>query len=455
MKHLSVLSISLFIGCTRSRDADDASLFVSVEAALIEGIPTVSQVRWTLTDPAVSWVEFSYDELDSQTPAGPSAASGEALLLGPSQLTEVRYQVVAERDGTLYYSDERTITTGLVSADMPILSTELAEPGRTDGFYLFPIVTDEDSSGNSPALAILDNEGRYIWGVSFAENPIISSARLSVDRQRILLIADDFFRSLELDGSEEGDWLQRTGCHHDFTELPDGTLATLCYESIELDGAELLGDSIVELPAGGGGEVLIWSLSDHLDELGISLDEFSGKGDGLEVSHANSIAYLPEEDSYIINLAALLLTLQIDRVTGDIEWAIDGSTKLSSGSSLSFTPADPYTLSHKAVAIDGGVLLFVNLTESSDCSRAVEVSIDVGAGTAAEVAEYGVESCHSVFGLGSAEHLSSGNLLINWSTTGLLEELDPATGQPLLQVGSELGFGFGYGQHLDSLYASP
>lgn len=79
------------------------------------------------------------------------------------------------------------------------------------------------------------------------------------------------------------------------------------------------------------------------------------------------------------------------------------------------------------------------------------MELDPEAGTVTEVWSYAAPDCLSVPFLGSAERLPTGNTLISWSAAGRIDEVT-ADGELAWQVGLPLGVGFGFAEHIDSLY---
>ena len=84
-------------------------------------------------------------------------------------------------------------------------------------------------------------------------------------------------------------------------------------------------------------------------------------------------------------------------------------------------------------------------------SRAVEYTIDLETGLAELVWEHVSDPPLYVYSLGDLARLPSGNTLVVWSTSGLMEEVTPA-GEVVLQVGLPLGVGFGYTRWMETLY---
>jgi hypothetical protein len=64
---------------------------------------------------------------------------------------------------------------------------------------------------------------------------------------------------------------------------------------------------------------------------------------------------------------------------------------------------------------------------------------------------YQSKACYKVYFLGDAERLHNGNTLINWSTSGHLEEVTRA-GASVWNLRAQLGAGFGFIDRVQSLY---
>ena len=98
------------------------------------------------------------------------------------------------------------------------------------------------------------------------------------------------------------------------------------------------------------------------------------------------------------------------------------------------------------------LLLFVNLTDQSECARIAHVSIDEINSTASADWILGESECLTVFGLGGVQRLNNGHTLAVWSTAGRIEEYNSEL-ELLKRIDVEFGYAFGYSQHVESLYA--
>ena len=81
----------------------------------------------------------------------------------------------------------------------------------------------------------------------------------------------------------------------------------------------------------------------------------------------------------------------------------------------------------------------------------MEIAINEDAMTASISWAHRAEECFHVAWMGEAERIGGGNTALAWSTAGLLDQVTPE-GQVALRVGIPFGGGFGFGEHVESLY---
>ncbi|MFT5679605.1 MAG: hypothetical protein ACI8RZ_000509 [Myxococcota bacterium] len=414
-------------------------VFSAIELTLSANMATVVSVDWLAEVEAdvrvLSWEEGG-EVLTS--PWSGLTTTNSMTILGHHQLAEVSVQLETAEG---HLSEVQTITTGFVDASLPGL-TVVSSGDLEPGYLVVPLLAEEGGGLGSPGVAILDREG-YVWAQPKPEVLLLSSASLSPDRTAMWAMGGATMQGWSRDGVVLEEFLVDEA-HHDFLFLPDGTIAAVSTRTFS-DTA--FTDGIIER-APDGTTTTVFDLSEHLDDLGI--DTNTGNTGSPDLTHANSLAYDADRDAYLLNLATLPMVLSVDRATGDIQWVIHGAGEVG----LSFSPPSPYTITHQITVIDGGYLQFVNLTEDSECSRVVEIAVDAANGTAEEVAEYGLESCITVFGLGGVQRLDNGNTLIIWSTGGLIEEYDPS-GAVVWSVEADFGSGFGYGRWMESIDVVP
>ena len=86
------------------------------------------------------------------------------------------------------------------------------------------------------------------------------------------------------------------------------------------------------------------------------------------------------------------------------------------------------------------------------CSNAMEINVDVAAKKATKTWSYESASCYQVYYLGGTDRLWNGNTLVNWSTSGVIEEVNK-DGKVVWSLNSGIGHGFAFIERVQSLYS--
>lgn len=407
-------------------DGDALIEEVSLEVSAV--YPTVATIRWTTTVPTTGWVEFGrLGEVEHTTsPEVEPATEHSQLLLGLTEDTSYSFVLVVETEDDTEYSDSTTFMTG----SLPVFGSDpeftLVEPGQgAGGFLLAPIW----AGGANDHLAILDDQGRYVWAQALSDGGF-TRARLSTDGRTVLYNLnpaqlDDMgvlvLRSL--DGEEE-ERIDIPGIHMDFAEVRPGLYALLSQEIIALDdGRRVLNEIILEVDDQGG-ERVVWDSVQSLEiDLAVSYPE-GLYGPGYEVPlHLNSLSYDPVEDAFYATSLFRGAVYKVDRVSGELVWtlaAMDGDFS-SAGQ-----PEDLQFLPHSAVATAAGVLIFDRYSTSSDqCSAAAEYSLDLDRMVAERAWGYSTEDCQVNMMMGNAQDLWNGNRLLVLAMNGQIDEVAP------------------------------
>jgi len=445
-----VICTLLFAGCEEPQQGDGSCEIAGLEATLSEAIPTVGEVTFEASCEGVEQAYVEIEAADGSSSVVPAEEGAEdswsARLLGLTASTEYTVVAAVVVDGGTLSSERRALTTGGVPVELPDLAVEAIDPASTSGGLLVTTVVSVPS-----AAVVFDHEGRYVWWtIEEDESWVIRRVRLSRDGEWIIYLVQKLgmglqsdllgrIRWVRLDGSEilETDLL---GTHHDFVELPDGTIGVIQAEREVVGTTLIIGDRIVEIEPDGD-VVEVWSLFDEVEldeENAASIPDFN--------THANALDYDEETGHYYISVRNLNTLYKIDRAAGEVVWRFGGVY-----SDFELLQGTPIQGEHQFDVLPGGLLVFDNREDPVEGSRVVEFALDEGEGTAEQTWEYFTEPRVYCYVLGDVTRRVDGNTFVTWSTAGQFEELDPA-GELVWSANLELGAGLGYTSHLETLY---
>lgn len=414
----------LLIGCA------SGDFLLEVEQSAQVG--TIHTLRWQAPGQGEARVEVAEDGAWSQSQA---AAGGEHVLVGlqPERSYQLRVRVGD------WLSEVAQVETPAAPALLPSLQAETLD----DAARPLPLVTGLGSS--SAAAIIVDGEGELTWWHEAPALQTVGRVRPTADGTGLWIApinVDEVEQSPLLKVSWTGQVLDERVLpwgHHDFLELPDGTIAYLAYAPGDLHGHPISGGQVVELHPDGGAttvfdvaEALGQDISpDLLDELW---------------PHANALDFLPDQDAYLVSLMSLDAVLRIDRATGAVDWVLGGplSTLADSSGDTRYFDAQ-----HQLQWTDDGLLVFVNGTSGDSASRVVQVELDPQAGLATETWRYqpGLES--PVFG--DVRRDDEGHTRVLFSFAGEAHELS-GEGELLWRLQSELGGAMTYAVWLEPFF---
>lgn len=440
-------------GCPTDPISEDPAVDYQVEVALSDAIPTVATATWTAqVSPEGSveegWIEFGLDTgygLEAPATLAPDG-SFSAILLGMKPSREYHYRVAGVLDGATAYGDDEVLATGLGPSELPELTVPIADPELSaGGYYVLSMLS-------FPAAAVIvDSDGDYVWWqlMDVAELEL-ARAVLSRDRQYVRYMSlveeesGDLQHALfqmELDGSSV-DTMTVAQSHHDFVELPDGTLTVIAHDERTVDDETVVGDRLVEYGTDGS-EVEIWSIWDYME-----YQEPVNPDAGTTWSHANALDYSPEDDTYTLSVRNFDMVLTIDRAAGEVLETIGGT-----GSDFELVGGDAEWF-HKAHQFDregDELLVFSNGFDVQTGSQVLGYELDADAGEASMLWSYRAAFPLYCYTYGDVNRLPSGNVVVTWSTAGQMEEVTWA-GDVVWQLKANLGAGFGYTTWMESLY---
>jgi len=456
---------------------DSAALRTTLGGVTLEPDAEVSSVVRVGWDPSVqgtAWAEYGLDgELGTESP---TVVAEELTLLGLKAGREYTVVVhVADGDGVEWVSEPATVQLAAAPSELPLFTvTDVDEAAwEGDGFLLTSVI----SAGPS-WVVIVDRDGDYVWWTEGAHGPILGVER-SADGRRLTWLennpgedgADGGARTRALDLSGNS-FAEGVSAHHASLELPDGRVAWIGYETRTVELADrtitVTADTILEADADAVGEPStrwsflddyphgVWNVCHHASEEGYD----AGAGD---LTHGNSLMYDEAQDDFLFMARNLDALMRIDRQTGELIWQIGG--KYGEFDDVAGDTVDPddaaevdgpaqtwWSHGHMSHWWDGGFAVFDNGYHHADKqSRAVVYAYDEAARTITRGRTYESDA-HDFEGvLGDAKLLSGGDLLVTWTLTGVIEEVDPA-GRAVWRASVELGHTFGRTTYFDSLY---
>lgn len=435
-----------------------------VAASLDEDVPTVVTVSWEAPEAGSSWVEYGLDgRFDLSTPVVDSSeGQTERVLMGLKANHDYTVRAVTETaDGVRMVSEELLVELPARASGLPSLQImedagEFADDG---GFILFTVMQNERSW-----VAIVDREGDYVWWHDGGEGVLAPTVELAADGQGVLFSTYDNGQQVDVGQLHRVDL--QTGDktttrtvlgHHDFAELPDGSMAWIAFDTrtVDWDGrpTAVTGDAIVEGPEGAVEDTpldTIWSVFDTLEpEPGCSHTEdlLQGTG-GLDWIHANSLMYDEGDDAYYIQLRHIDTFVKVDRATGQVLWTLGehgGDLRLQGDSER------PLAHSHISHVWDGGMVVFDNGDHRGpQRSRIVEFSWDEDAGTYEEVWSYNGDGSEYVAIMGDARRLPEGSTLTTWASLGSIRQV--ADDQVVWRADTDIGSAVGRVRWIADLY---
>ncbi len=276
----------------------------------------------------------------------------KANILGLKLGANYTFTLRATRNGTTLTNSSLSATAGPLPSDMelPPLTIVQSNPALMQpGFTMFT-----DNRGTGPIGVFITST---IWAVDASGAPVwYFRPTLQGVADVHLLASGDFAyvaggQVVEFDmmGTVKAGWnggaMGVTGFHHFMCELPNGNLASLGTELRYIgpypDGNTypVVGDIVTEFTRAGQ-VVHKTSLFDILDPYRIpdepsfdtpSYDDIYHVTGTKDWTHANSIAYDPSDDTFIVSVNHQDLVIKINRTTGALVWVLGSDLPSTSG----------------------------------------------------------------------------------------------------------------------------
>jgi outer membrane protein assembly factor BamB len=426
----------------------------------VSGLSAGGVARVTWDDPgAASWLRVT-DALGRVRDLPRDDRGGATARAAPADADLVARLVVQIGAEGLACADPISLRTSPLPVGFPELALTLGGPEAVSpGYFVTPVLT-----ADRRFVAVVATTGEVVWAW---EPPTEVSPDSPLYRAAPTRDGGGVFTQVHATKSGPGTlwrarWdgtLDRTieidGLHRDFTELPDGSVAALAYESRELDSGPLLRGDRVVVVAPDGTQAEAWNMFDDFDHgLGDSGPVDDPDDDRLrEWAHANGLTYDAATDAWLITLPQLGppdgprpqgSLVAIDRATRQTRWELSHQ-----GGDFEIAPDDAvlYQAPHSMQATQDGVLVFSRGAPET-CSQAVEIALDGGVARAVWSSD-DADCTHVVF-LGEATRRADGDTVVMYSSAGRLDVVD-GDGQPLWRLETDLGAAFGFVDVRDAL----
>lgn len=436
---MSPLLMSSLLGCAPFG-------ITSLETELVEGHESVIRVSWTTRQERETWIDFGLEgQLDRRSEIS-KGTEHEVLLLGLPELSEVS---LAPSSGDVQ-GPAILIETGPSPAGFPKLeTTHLVSDALMPGYILGCSAID------GPEIFVMDREGRLVWWWrSGDKDHVMTSCRPTPDGDGVtfgwyykyLDVEPAEFRTITWDGQERAS-IPAEFAHHTFTQLEDGTLATLELDIRETETyGTVIGDQLVEISPDGSRRIVFSSWDHQTPEPNEGWVNWGIYTTGHDWSHANGVFYDAPRERYLVTFAHLDTLWAIDRWTG---------AQLADADRATFIPEDSrFHYAHAPRITEAGTLMLMSgqmglLGEN----HIAEFLVDEDLTTFEEVWSYGRGEGIKALAMGEGRPLPNGNVLANFGSAGVLREVS-AEGELLWNMSGGLGVILGPTWWLEEL-ASP
>lgn len=409
---------------------------------------SLAVVSWTQDVAANVHVEYSVDPGEWLWTPTETYGAGRAtrVVAGIPYATDAEWRVVADGGAS---ADGPTLTTGELPRGMPIPALTIDEPTRydvdADRWYLGSInARDGGWTGGTYWTFVLDRKARIVWAQAAPDSHWTLFVTPARSGDHFLWDESTYWSNFGNgeDGSIHRAYLDREieeiptpGLHHEWIELPDGTLV---YGSQAHGG----GESLVEKAPGQADETVLWDCrSDWPNSL-----------DWRNDCESNGIFWVESTDTFLYSFYTNNSIVEVDHATGaSLWWAGD----VPNG--YDFVPADSqYAWQHGISYTDAGTLLVTSewdggVRGNPTHTWLLEYDVDPIAETLSLVwaSDSGVRAETN----GQAWRLPNGNTLHVVGSASVVREVDTAVDEDVWRVEFESDRLLGAGQFVRDLHA--
>ena len=440
---LFVVVCALISGCSDPMQDLDAKIQLESRVQISDVITTVATVSGRVVGEPIDevylefggadWVREQSIELDEN-------GAFHNRLLGLKPLHDYSCRVIVVSDGVELVGEELPFETGPVPSSLPTFTITEHMAGRAPEGYLVTSLM-----GNSLYSVVIDTDGDLVWWAELPDG-VTATTKQSVDGEYIYGIARQALQKVRI-GGEQTEQIDLPGIHHEFVELPDGSIAYLAYDMLasdDLGGAMVQGVKVMELMTDGTVHET-FSLWDH-QEWGA--DDFEEENGDYVLGHANAIGFVPEENAYYVSFLFFESIWKIDRATGEVIWKMGGKDSdydLAGGLGTEvFAGA-----SHGFQRLDQGIVVFHNGLDEQ-ASSVAEYDFSEPERELVEVWSYTPHPPIATYVLGDTARLDNDTTLITWSTAGQIDIIT-ADAELAWSLNAPLGVALGYTAFVESL----
>jgi hypothetical protein len=401
-----------------------------VHASLSTAIPTVGIVTFTTGLSGIAAAEIRFGRASTgptmTAPVDLTQPDHRTLLLGMKPSQPYVFRIVATSAGGTCTSEDQTLMTGALPAGPPSVMAAIANAAAHAGGFIITTTTTAPTGAY-----IIDADGTPVWWAPFPT--VTSRAHMGWDGRDMYIVAQNpngvapgATARVSMDGLNVENALSGLDqSHHDLTAIPGG-IAVLSWH-----GA---GTSVVERAADGT-VTMVAELANVYNN----------------AVHANALHYTPWDDSYTVSDRNANLFVKITR-KGQLVWQIGGTNPKDPSKFFTGLPAWTFNQGHHLLA-DGTFLFFNNGNSGTEPSTARVFKLDTTTMTATSLLAYKPAAGAGVASLilGDVQRLPNGNMLVTFSSVGLMQEVDPS-GQLVASFRTQTQ---GYAEYRDTLYGPP
>lgn len=362
---------------------------------------TLARVSASSPTPSRAWVEYGEDTgYGKITPMSAVGTLHEIPIVGLKPDTTWHYRVIYSLAGELVASEDATFDTGPLPTWIP---AHEVTGGPVDDYTVLSWWSVNDMDG---VAMIADPDGEIVWYQR--ANQLAQSVRLSTDGTALVYldvgIGRDALAELvraPLDGSPSTR-VSVPFAHHDFIERSDGSFGYLSSELRQVDGVDVLGDSVWTWSAGQSTEV--WNAFESLE-----IVENAGFGQRpIDWTHANGLAWRDADRTWVVSLYWDQKLLSFDE-QGAQRWTFGGT-----GSDWRLTEDAFAGPQHSPRWRSNDLTIFDNANDR-ECSRLAQYTFDPNVGRAALVWSWEPEDALSVRLMGDVQRLNDGSAVSAWA----------------------------------------
>lgn len=407
---------------------------------LHEEIQSFVYAAWTQSGPGSVHVEYSFD--DGEWASSPSingvTGANEQLIVGIPYATNAAWRVVVDGGPS---ADGPTITSGPQPNGLPLGEVTVSEPDQwiEGGNYMLTSINERGGgwTGGTYWAFIIDRQGRVIWAKKTGGSHWTLYTQVAVSGDHILVDEstywsewdegrDSVIHSRYLD--QEIEVIDTPGLHHEFVQLPDGTLV---WGSQYHDGTEAL----VEMAPGETEQTILWTCD----------DDWPGSGRDCE---SNGLWYEESTDTFLYSFYTNNSLVEVDHQSGEsLWWAGD----VDNGFDFD-PPTSQFSWQHGVSFTNEGHLLVSTewpYNSRDQTTWVAEYEVDRTAGALHYV--WGSDSDIYASTNGDALRYDNGNTLHVVGAAGVIREINPA-GEDIWRVDFHDDKLLGKGNFIADLY---